>query len=155
MLMNNTAKTIVIWVLIVVAAIGLYNMVEVRGGPQQKSLNFTEFLNKVKAGEVSEVTIHDSKLIGRLADNEAFRSTIPAGYASVYDELTRQGVRLTIIPPDPNPWLLSSTGLPQFIVLGGLIVWLAISTMILVVVVDLSRLVKRELARNNGTPSGA
>lgn len=144
--MQSTAvKTILIWVLIIVVAMGLYTFVD--RGPIRKELNLTEFLNKVKGGEVSEVTINGSKLTGKLAaGREPFVSTIPQDYNTVYDILTQADVRITVMPPEQNPWL-------GLIATGGAILWLAISVAILVLVVDLSRFVKRELARARGNPS--
>ena len=147
--MNSTVKTILIWVLIVVAAIGLYNLVEIRSAKPREVLNLTKFLEKVQGGEVAEVSIDGTELRGRLTDGGRFSTTIPEDYSAVYDMLTRSGVQVIVVPPGPS-WLASTGGLSSYILLGGLVLWLAISAMILVVVVDLSRLVKRELARPGG-----
>ena len=152
--MNSTAKTILIWVLILVAAVGLYNFIEHGGQRSISTLNFTEFLNKVDSGEVTSVVVSDTNLTGTLKNNEIFRSTIPDDYTTVYDKLTSKYVRVTIMPPERNLWYgATALGLPAWVILGGSILWLAISAVILVLVVDLSRFVKRELGRTHGSHS--
>jgi cell division protease FtsH len=145
--MNSTVKTILIWLLILAAAVGLYQIVERGGAGRQTTLSLTEFLSKVEAGGVSAVTIQGSNVTGRLRDNSEFRLTIPQGYAAVYDQLTAHNVQVRIIPADSSPWLGS------FILTSGLILWFAISVVILVVLVDLSRFLKRQLARSGGSPA--
>jgi cell division protease FtsH len=151
--MNPTVKVILIWVLILVAAVGLYNFFQHGGNPAKSTLNFTEFLNKVDRGEVASVVVSDTNLTVTLNNNETFRSTIPDDYTTVYDKLTARNVRVTILPPDRNPWGTTALGLPAWVILGGSILWLAISLVILVLVVDLSRFVKRHLAQTSGNHS--
>ena len=50
----------------------------------------------------------------------------------------------------PNPWL---GVVPTSLLIGGSILWFAISVVVLVLVVDLSRFVKRELGRSGSRPS--
>ena len=119
--MNSTVKTILIWVLILVAAVGLYNFVEHSSSPGLM-LNLTDFLNKVEAGQVAEVKINRSNLMGKYtAGGSIFRSTIPPEYSRIYDMLVAKGVIVRIIPPDTNPWsaLLLSWGLPLLFVFGS------------------------------------
>jgi len=155
--MQSTTKTILIWVLILVAAVGLYSFVERSGGRTPRVLDLTAFLSKVETGEVKDVAIRGLQLTGHLtAGNEPFSSTIPEDYSLVYDKLTAAGVRVMIVPAEQSSWLGASwTELPAVLVVAGLVLWIAISGAILVLVVDLSRFVKRELARSGGNPSTA
>ena len=150
--MNSTVKTILIWVLILVAAVVLYNLVERGSGGVQTMLTFTEFMNRVDVGEVRDVTISGSNLTGHLtaSPNEQFRTVIPSDHATIYDRLTQRSVNVAIIPPDTNPWL---SYLPTSLLIGGAILWFAISVVVLVLVVDLSRFVKRSLLQSSGRPS--
>ena len=150
--MNNTVKVILIWALILVAAVALYNFVE-RGSNPPTQLNFTEFVARVNSGEVEEVTIKGSLLTGRLKSepNHEFRTVIPEGYSTIYDKLTSNSVAVRIIPPGSNPWL--GTSIPAWLIIGGSVLWFAISFVVLVLVVDLSRFVKRELTRIHPNPS--
>lgn len=150
--MNTTVKTILIWILILVAAVGLYSFVEGHNERANGTLTLNEFLNKVHASpaEIAEVTINGSDITGRLTSGADFNSTIPANYPAIYDQLTAKGVRVTVVPPDTPDWIV---GIPTFIVLVGSFVWLAISIVVLMLVADLSRFVKRELARVSGSQS--
>jgi cell division protease FtsH len=152
--MNTTAKTILIWVLILVAGVGLYNFVERGSGSGTRNLNLTDFLNKVDQGEVADVVVSGSNLRGHLSNGEAFRSTMPANYATVLDRLTERRVQVTVVPPTGSPWWgAASFSLPNIVVVTGAVLWLAISAVILVLVVDLSRFVKQQLRRNGGNHS--
>jgi ATP-dependent Zn protease len=145
--MNSTAKTILIWVLILVVAVALYNFVE-RGTAQSPTLlTLTELMEKVDGNEVKDVTISGSNLVGHLKSNPSaeFRSVIPEDYAPIYDRLAGNAVNVTIIPPDANSWL---SFVPASLLIAGAILWLAISVVILVLLVDLSKFVKRELGRS-------
>ena len=149
--MNSTVKTILLWVLILIAAVVLYNFVERGYQVAPAMITLTEFMNKVDAGEVRDVTIRGSNLTGHLRDSsEEFRSVIPSEYAAMYDRLTQKAVDVKIIPQNTNPWL---SFLPTSLLIGGAILWFAISVVVLVLVVDLSRFVKRELLRSSGRPS--
>jgi len=117
--LNSTVKTILIWVLILVAAVGLWNFVEHRS-PNVPYVTLTDLLAKVRNGDVTEVTIDGANLRGKLHNGEEFKSTIPVEYAAIYDQLTGKDVKVTIVPPDQNPWLamLLSWGLPMLFVFG-------------------------------------
>ena len=127
--MNPTAKTILTWVLIVVAAVGLYSFAEHNTSPAVM-LTLTYFLNKVEAGQVAEVEVNGSNLKGKYTaggSHAEFRSTIPPEYFKIYDTLVSKGVIVRIIPPDRNPWsaILLSWGLPLVFVFGSqcLLTW--------------------------------
>jgi ATP-dependent Zn protease len=152
--MNKTVKVILNWVLILVLAVGLYTFVE--RGTQRVStqLTLTDLMEKVDREEVRDVTIRGSNLVGHLKDDASteFRSVIPPDYTTIYDRLTSKSVNVKILPPDVNPWL---GVVPTSLLIGGSILWFAISVVILVLLVDLSRFVKRELARSAGRPSAS
>jgi len=118
--LNSTVKTILIWVLILVAAVGLWNFVE-HGRTGPPLLPLTDFLAKVRSGDVADIKISGANVTGHLRpNNEDFRSTIPVEYSTIYDQLTANNVKVTIEPPDQNPWLamLLSWGLPMLFVFG-------------------------------------
>jgi len=118
--MNPTVKTILIWVLILVAALGLWNVVE-HGRTSAPMLTLTDFLSKVDSGSVAEVKITGSSLTGRLRpSNEVFRSTILPDYAAVYDKLIKAKVQVTVVPADQQSWFAALTlwVAPMLIVFG-------------------------------------
>jgi len=140
--MTSTVKTIGMWILILAAAVGLYSFVE-RSSSSARVLNLTDLLARVENREVEEVVIQGETLRGKLkAGNEGFTSTIPPNYTVLYDRLTASGVRVMIVPPRQDWWANSSL----ILVIGSLL-WLGIAATILVIMIDLSRFVKHELAR--------
>ena len=148
--MRSTVKTILAWMLILLAAIALYNMVENRG-TTRTSLDLTAFLARVDNGGVTDVSVSGNLLRGHLSDGQVFTTTIPAENAAIYERLIAKGVSVRILPPESA----ATEALPRVLILGGLVVWLAISAVILVLLVDLSRVIKRQLARTSGTGSVA
>ena len=57
--MNSNIKTLIFWVVLIVVAVFLFAVVKSGSGPKEQTLTFTEFLDKVKSGEVKDVTIAD------------------------------------------------------------------------------------------------
>jgi cell division protease FtsH len=119
--LNSTAKTILFWVLILVTAVGLYTVFEASGSSDSTKLKFSEFMAKVEAGAVKNITQLDTNNIkGELTNGDTFESVIPTEYPELYNTLKAQGVSVDIIAPNQSPWLAAflSWGLPMLLVLG-------------------------------------
>ena len=102
--MNQTARTSLLWVVILVIAVGLWNFVEHKSEPSTR-FTLTDLLTGIETGRIAEVTINGSQLTGKLVQgNLEFRTTIPPGYAAIYDKLTAAKIRVTIIPTDRQTW---------------------------------------------------
>ena len=63
-------KTILFWILILLTAVLLYTVVQRTSGGNATTLAFSDFLRDVDSGSVSEVTIADSDVKGRLKNGE-------------------------------------------------------------------------------------
>ena len=57
--MNSNIKTLIFWVILVVVAVFLFAVVKSGNSPKEQTLTFTEFLDKVKSGEVKDVYVAD------------------------------------------------------------------------------------------------
>jgi cell division protease FtsH len=102
--MNPTIKTILTSMLILVAAVGLWNFVE-HGRSGTPVLSLTEFLSKVDNGDVAEVRVDGSNVTGKLRQNGgAFRSTLPEAYHAIYEQLLDAKVKVYVIPVDKPSW---------------------------------------------------
>lgn len=115
--MNATVKTILIWLLILVAAVTLYNIVE-KNKSLVPTLALTELLEKADRNEIDKVTIGAAgNVVGTDKANKEFRSTIPPQYLEAYDRLEKGGAKVTVLPPDSNPWLALAVSwlLPMFV----------------------------------------
>jgi len=67
---------------------------------------FSDFMTKVKAGEVEDVVIKENLITGRLKDGKKFR-TYSAGYPELVNELMTKGVKIAAKPPEQNPWYVN------------------------------------------------
>ncbi|HSW64110.1 MAG TPA: ATP-dependent zinc metalloprotease FtsH [Dissulfurispiraceae bacterium] len=98
-------KSLFIWLMIGLSMIILFNLFSV---PQksEKEIIFSEFLSKVEAGDVDEVTIKENNITGRLKDGTKFRS-FSATYPDLVDDLRAKSVKITVKPIDQNPWYVN------------------------------------------------
>jgi cell division protease FtsH len=101
----NIYRSLFIWVLIGLMIILLFNLLNT---PKKTSeeLIFSTFLTKVEAGQVDEVTIKDHAITGRLKDGVKFKSYY-ADYPDLVKQLRSQNVKITVKPPDENPWYVN------------------------------------------------
>ena len=65
---------------------------------------FSEFLKKVEAGEVREVTLRGNSVNGRLSDGSTFRTLHRRVSGPRQGASSDKGVRIEVKPPDNNPW---------------------------------------------------
>jgi cell division protease FtsH len=98
-------KSLFVWLLIGMSMILLFNLFNVPP-KSERELIFSDFLAKVDAGEVDEVTIKDSNISGRLKEGSKFR-TYAAGYPDLVKDLRTKNVKITVKPPDQNPWYVN------------------------------------------------
>ena len=120
--MNSTVKTVLFWLLIGVSALLLWEVVKgARDGQKDKEKNFTEFMSDVDAGHVHDVTVDGMQVKGKLADNTAFHTTVPANYPDMIKSLRDKGVNITFrdVNSGSLPLQLLGTWAP-LILLGAL-----------------------------------
>ena len=106
--MNSTFKSLLFWLAIVVAAIGIYQYSSLQ--QTDKSLTFTEFLAKVEAKQITKVTFTGNKITGELngADPTAmtFHTYMPIGYEGLPNELLRKEVTLNATDATSGNWAI-------------------------------------------------
>jgi len=95
----NTYRNLFIWLLIGVVMILAFNLVNTPTSTDEE-VSFSEFLAKVDAGEVKEVTLKENEATGRLGDGRKFRTYL-AEFPDLVSELRRKGVKIVAKPPDP------------------------------------------------------
>ena len=72
--MNSTVKTVVFWLVILLSAIVLWQVVKMGGGGQkEKEINFSQFMTDVDQGNIKEVTVSGVEV----HSTPLFRRTIP------------------------------------------------------------------------------
>lgn len=72
----------------------------------QEDLIFSDFMTKLEGGQIDEVTIKENAITGRLKDGAKFRSYYTE-YPDLVKALRTHNVRITVKPPDQNPWYIN------------------------------------------------
>ena len=121
--MRNFYRNLTIWLIIALVMIFLFNFVNT---PRHKGteISYTDFINMVEKGQITEVTIEGKEIRGILADkHELFYTYIPEGDNEIIPLLRRAGVRINVRPHQENPWYLSLlvSWLPMLLLIG---VWI-------------------------------
>ena len=120
--MNSTVKTVVFWLVIVLAGVLLWQVVsKTNSGPKEREINFSEFLSNVDQSNVSEVTIIGQEVRGKFKNDKAgFHTTVMSGYTDMIKELRDKGVNITVKDAAAGGWPSWLLNLAPFILLGAL-----------------------------------
>ena len=106
--MNNFGKNIAVWVIISLVLVAIFNVFQ--GGSSKSSGNaiaYSDFLARVNAGEVREVSIQGDKIFGASSSGVPFYSFIPKE-EELANKLTEKGIKVTSEPDESSmPGILS------------------------------------------------
>ncbi len=119
--MNNVAKNLVLWVVIAVVLLSVFQGFGDRSSTVQ-SLIYSDFLAQVKQGQVREVTIEGQNITGKMLSGTTFTSYSPeTDNTALIGDLEQANVAFLGKPPEP-PSLLAQMFISwfPFIVLIGL-----------------------------------
>ena len=103
--MNSFYKNLGLWVIIGGVMILLYYLSQ-QGTPTSKEMVFSDFLNKIEAGDVTDVVIKEKKITGTLKDGVQF-NTYVVEYPNLVTDLRAKNVKITVKPPDDTPWYIA------------------------------------------------
>ena len=116
-------KNLIIWLMVAVALMSVFNTIttdEAGNG----SANYTQFINEVRQGQVSEVKINDRQIRGIKRNGEKFETFIPTAYdKDLLNDLIENDVRIVGVPPE-EPSLLASILISWFPMLLLIGVWI-------------------------------
>ena len=116
--MNSNVKTLIFWVVLICVAVLLFAVVRTGQGIKEDPISFTQFLEKVKAGEVKEVTIADRDIHGVYQNpTQGFHTQVPANYPPLYDLLNDKKVNTNIKDTSSGGWISILLNASPFIVL--------------------------------------
>jgi len=108
---NSTVKTVIFWLVIVISAVLLWQVVRSgSSGQKEKPINFSQFLSDVDQGNVSEVTINAQELRGKFKDQSGFTTTAPVNYPDMIKSLRDKGVNINIRDVTNGSWPLQLLG---------------------------------------------
>ncbi len=98
----NAYRSLFIWLFIGIMIILLFNIMSYPKKTDGEMI-FSEFLSKLEAGQVAEVTIKGSLINGQLKDGKKFR-TFAMEDPDLVKTLRAQNVKITVKPEEQNPW---------------------------------------------------
>ena len=98
----NAYRSLFVWLLIGVMMILLFNLLNSPKKSEQEMI-FSDFMTRLDAGQVDEVTIKGSVITGELKDGKKFK-TYAAEYPDLVKTLRAENVKITVKPEDQNPW---------------------------------------------------
>jgi len=121
---NSTVKTGLFWLLIVISAVLLWQVVKsARDGQKDAELNVSTFMSDVDQGTIRELTVNGMEVRGKHKDGTAFHTTAPSNYFTpeMLKNLQSKGVSITFrdINSGSLPLQLLGTWAP-LILLGAL-----------------------------------
>ena len=119
--MNPLYKNLALWLVIFLMMAMLYNMFNTQR-MADSVINYSEFLSRVEAGAVSQVTIQGNEVAGTDVNGDKFRVYTPSD-ADLIKILRDNGVSITARPPSESPWYISVlvSWFPMIVLIG---VWI-------------------------------
>jgi len=114
---NDTIKTLLLWIVIAIILISVFN----NFGPRRESderMNYSSFVGAVKQGNVKTVTISDQNVTGTLQNNKTFSTYLPVREDnSLLQQMLTKGVVIEGKPPEQPGILMHLLNLLPWIVL--------------------------------------
>ncbi len=99
-------KNIILWVVIAVVLMSVFNNFGSRTARSDGSIPYSQFLDSVKAGQVQQVTIDEHNIRGRTQTGEKFKTYAPED-AHLVDDLLANGVEIKAQPPEEPSMLMT------------------------------------------------
>jgi cell division protease FtsH len=119
MILNQFYKNLALWLVIGVVLIALFNIFNQPLTPQSEVV-FSDFMDQVEQGQVTEVMIRGDSINGKYMDGEAFQTTAPPKDPNLIKSLRDKSVRIVVVPPEQTSWYMSIliSWFPMILLLG-------------------------------------
>jgi len=119
--LNSFSKNLVLWTGICMVMIVLFNLFN-QPPVSPNDLNYTQFLAKVRQGEVVSVKIQGSRISGVLVNDQRFTSYAPDD-PTLVDTLVKSNVQVKAEPQEEAPWYMTVliSWFPMLLLIG---VWI-------------------------------
>ncbi len=119
--MNSFSKNLALWAIICLVMVVLFNLFQQPPAPANE-LTYTEFLAKVRAGEVVTVRIQGPKISGILSSDSKFTTYAPDD-PNLVATLVAAGVQVKAEPQEEAPWYMTVlvSWFPMLLLIG---VWI-------------------------------
>ncbi|MDD5434746.1 MAG: ATP-dependent zinc metalloprotease FtsH [Nitrospira sp.] len=103
--MNSFYKNLGLWIIIGAVMILLYYLSQ-HTVSSSKDIVFSDFLNRIEQGQVTEVVIKQNQISGVMKDGTQF-NTYTMDYPDLVNNLRNKSVKITVKPPDETPWYIA------------------------------------------------
>ncbi|HUQ49497.1 MAG TPA: ATP-dependent zinc metalloprotease FtsH [Terriglobales bacterium] len=119
--MNSTVKQVITWVVLLVAGIALWQVVNRGGsGVKEKQISYSEFLASVDRGEIKSAKIRGLEVTGRLSDDkQTYKTTVPPTDPDMYKTLRTKGVNVEVVDQQAGLWLTVLVNALPFVLIIG------------------------------------
>ncbi|GBE08595.1 MAG TPA: ATP-dependent zinc metalloprotease FtsH [Gammaproteobacteria bacterium] len=120
--MNNISKNLVMWLVIAIVLMTIFNNFAPRQQAQTTKLDYSSFVADVRQGQISKVTISGRNITGTRQDGSSFKTYSPDD-PDLINDLLRNGVVVDAKEPE-KPSLLMSIFISWFPLLLLIGVWI-------------------------------
>jgi cell division protease FtsH len=119
MILNQFYKNLALWLVIGIVLIALFNIFNQPLTPQSEVV-FSDFMDQVEQGQVTEVMIRGDSINGKYMDGQAFQTTAPPKDPNLIKSLREKSVRIVVVPPEQTSWYMSIliSWFPMILLLG-------------------------------------
>ncbi|WP_095588279.1 ATP-dependent zinc metalloprotease FtsH [Actibacterium ureilyticum] len=120
----GNARNIAFWVVLFLLILALFNLFS--GGQSTMSsreISYSDFLDRVEAGEVTRVTLDGERALIRGADGSTYTAIVPEG-VDMTDRLIEQDIEVQAEPQEQNGLLAYIGTLLPFLILIGIWIFL-------------------------------
>ena len=117
--MNQFYKNLALWLVIGMIMIALFNIFN-QTLSSQSDVIFSEFMDQVESGKISEVTIQGDRVSGKYIDGSSFQTMTPSKDQDLVRVLREKGVRIVVVPPEQTSWYMNIliSWFPMILLLG-------------------------------------
>lgn len=116
--MNDTIKTILLWMVAGIILVSVFNVFGPNRREAEQRISYSTFVNEIKQGNVSSVTITDQELSGVMQNNKVFATYLPMpNDTQLLKDLVDKGVTVKGRPPEQPGLLMHLLNLLPWIVL--------------------------------------
>ena len=103
--MSDMMKNLVLWVVIAVVLMAIFNNFGARSLRSDATLSYSQLIDAVKAGQVQQVAIADNTVRGKMRSGDKFKTYMPND-PHLIDDLLANGVEIIVQPPEEPSMLM-------------------------------------------------
>ena len=104
--MNQFYKNLALWLIVGMILISLFNIFN-KPLVDQSEVIFSEFMDEVESGKITEVTIQGDRISGKYVTGNSFQTMTPPKDQDLVRILREKGVRIVVMPPEQTSWYMN------------------------------------------------